>query len=272
MPEIHDAAKNADVARTRELLSEGADVNERDERGFTPLHRAATAGEHAEDPQQVVDTLNVLVANGANLEDVEPAAGRTPLYLAVEFSHTVEPVQALIDAGASLEFDGVLGENLIDNAWCDATKELLTQLTGRRATEPLPEPPSARLGRKDWAKAQSVLDVLFERLNEANIIAIQDCGTTQEDALADCGEVYRDQLAAGKQPIGICFYTRQDLKRAKRSAQLNIGIWGADEGGVEETLAIGQKLRDEAESLELPIHWNDRPDTRPVILLSHFKN
>jgi len=140
MPELHDAATRADVQRTRELLSAGADVNERDERGFTPLHRAASASEHAEDPKQVVDTLNLLVAKGANLEDVEPAAGRTPLYLAVEFSPTIEPVKALIDAGASFEFAGVLGENLIDNAWCDETKELLTQLTGRKATEPLPEP------------------------------------------------------------------------------------------------------------------------------------
>jgi len=271
MTKLHDAAKSADVDMIRRLLNAGMDVNERDDRGFTPLHHAATAGEDSEDPQQVVDAINLLLASGANLEDVEPTGGRTPVYLAAEFSPTVEPVQALIDSGASLEFDGTLGANLIDNAWCDETKKLLTQLTGRGASEPLPDPPSARLGKKDWVTVQSVLDQLFDRLNNADIVAMQDCGTTQEDALSDCAEIYRDRMEGGTQPIGICFYTRQDLNRAKRSAQLNIGIWGANEGGVEETVVIGQKLRDEAESLNLPVHWNGRPDTRPMILLSHFK-
>jgi len=133
MTALHAAAQVADVETIRELLSAGADVNECDEFGFTPLHRAATAGEEV-DSEQVIEALKLLLKHGAALENVEPS-GRTPLYLAIEFSQTVEPVQALIDAGASLDFDGAHGEYLIDNAMSDDTKELLTRLTGRTETE-----------------------------------------------------------------------------------------------------------------------------------------
>jgi len=269
MTALHAAAQVADVKTIHELLTAGADVNECDEFGFTPLHRAATAGEEV-DSEQVIEALRLLLKHGAALEDVEPS-GRTPLYLAIEFSQTAEPVQAIIDAGASLDFDGEHGEYLIDNAMSDDTKELLTRLTGRTETESLPEPPSVRLGKHDWAKAQSVLDELFKHLNSAGIVAEQDCGTTQEDALSDCAEIFRERRDRGEQVSGICFYTRQDLNRAKRSAQLNIGIWGADEGGINETVAIGNLVRNEAESLNLPVHWNARSDTRPTLLLSHFK-
>lgn len=271
MTEIHNAAKAADVQKLSDLLSSGADVNHRDENGFTPLHRAATAGEDADDVGHVVEVIELLLAHGAGLEDAEPGGGRTPVYLAVEFSPTVEPVQALINAGASLEFYGTLGESLIENAWCDDTRELLTRLTGKSATEILPDPPSVRLGKANWATAQVDLDKLFDRLNQAGIVAEQDCGTTQEDAFSDCAEIFRRREKSSDKPIGICFYTRQDLNRAKRSAQLNIGIWGANAGDVEETVAIGNQLCEIAESLGLPVHWNGRSDTRPMLLLSHFK-
>lgn len=272
MTEIHDAAGAADVDLLRELLDAGADVNELDEYNFTPLGRAATAGEDADDVRQVVEAINLLVDRGANLEAGRPDDDRTPVYLAAEFSPSVEPVQALIDAGASLEFDGVLGEYMIENAHCEDTKELLMRLTGRPAPpEPLPDPPSVRLGKKAWAKAQDVLDRLFEQLNASNIVAEQDCGTTQEDAFSDCAEIFEERTEQGEKLTGICFYTRQDLNRAKRTSQLNIGIWGASEGGVKETAAIGHQLREAAEKLDIPVHWNGKSDIRPMLLLNQYK-
>ena len=271
MPQLHDAASEADVELVQKLLNDGADVNERDDNGFTPLLRAAAACDNVENPKLVAHAIRLLLANGAAIEDAIPDDGRTAVYLAAEFAPTVEPVQELVDAGASLRFKGGLGENLIDNAWCDDTKALLTRLTGKTGASPLPEPPTARLGKKAWAEAQSVLDVLFDRLNKVGIVAEQDCGTTQDDAYSDCAEIFRDRIENGNRLVGICFYTFQDLNRAKRSAQLNLGIWGADSGGADETIEIGNKLKDAAKSLNLPLHWNGKADTRPMILLNHFK-
>ena len=82
MTALHAAAQVA----IHELLTAGADVNECDDLGFTPLHRAATAGEEV-DSEQVIEALRLLLKHGAALEDVEPS-GRTRLYLAIEFSQT----------------------------------------------------------------------------------------------------------------------------------------------------------------------------------------
>ncbi|KAA5538653.1 ankyrin repeat domain-containing protein [Roseiconus nitratireducens] len=270
MTTLHAAAQQADVDTLRRLLDEGADVNGKDDNGFTPLQRAATAGSEIEDHQRVVDAIELLIASGANLDDTIPG-GRTALYLAIEFSQTVHPVQALLDAGASLEFEGRLDEYLIENANCDETQQLLMKLTGRPAPIVLPDPPSARLRKKDWAKAQVVLDQLFERLNTLGIVAEQKCGTTQEDAWSDCAEIFQERKDRGEQLTGICFYTEQDQKRAVRYAQLNLGIWGADEGGYRETVAVGNQVKEAAESLDLPVHWNGQSEYRPMLLLNRFR-
>jgi len=271
MDDLFAAAKNADLRTLRSRIEAGADVNQRDVHGFTPLHRAATAGECVEDVDRVVRCIRLLVDHGARLEDTEPNAGRTALYLAVEFSPTVEPVQTLIDAGASVDFEGPAGEHLIDNAWCDDTKALLSSLTGRVAGEPPPEPPSVKLNRTEWGRAQPALNTLFENLQDCQIVAVQDCGTTQDEALGDCAEIFRRRATAGDKPIGICFYTRQDLKRAKQTAQLYLGIWGADEGSKAATHRVGKLVIDQAARIGLPVHWDDDPGTRPAVLLHSFK-
>ncbi|MCC9644548.1 ankyrin repeat domain-containing protein [Rhodopirellula sp. JC740] len=271
MTTLHAAAQQADVDTIRRLLHEGADVNGKDTVGFTPLQRVATAESEVEDVRQVVDAIQLLIAAGANLEDTEPNSGRTALYLAIQFSRTVHPIQALLDAGASMEFEGRLDEYLIENANNDDTQQFLMKLTGRPAPIVLPDPPSARLRKKDWAKAQVVLDQLFERLNKMGIVAEQNCGMTQEDAWSDCAEIFQARKDRGEKLTGICFYTEQDLKRALRYAQLNLGIWGAEEGGYRETVAVGSQVKAAAESLDLPVHWNGQSEYRPMILLSHFR-
>ena len=44
MSEIHDAAKKGDLGKVRELLEKGANVNELDGRGRTPVRIAARYG------------------------------------------------------------------------------------------------------------------------------------------------------------------------------------------------------------------------------------
>ncbi|WP_390630222.1 hypothetical protein [Roseiconus lacunae] len=57
-----------------------------------------------------------------------------------------------------------------------------------------------------------------------------------------------------------------------RYAQLNLGIWGADEGNYKETVAVGNQAKEAAESLDLPVHWNGQSEYRPMILLKHFRD
>ena len=67
---LHQAAERGDVGAVEKLVSEGVDVNVRDEGGATPLHAAAFAGHR--------DVIRLLIKKGAdiNLEDND---GDTPL-------------------------------------------------------------------------------------------------------------------------------------------------------------------------------------------------
>lgn len=74
-----------------------AHVNERDERGRTPLHRAARAG-------RLVDVIGMVQA-GAEI-DVEDYEQWTPLYFAAEANHT-QVVAALLQMGADVRKESV---------------------------------------------------------------------------------------------------------------------------------------------------------------------
>ena len=77
----------------KKLINEGADVNEADLTGLTPLHVAAG--------QDRVEIAQILIDNGAKIE-AEDAMGQTPLYMAVEFSND-RIVELLINAGAETD-------------------------------------------------------------------------------------------------------------------------------------------------------------------------
>jgi ankyrin repeat protein len=57
---LTDAALKGDLDRVRELLAQGHNINERDEWGETPLHRAAQYNS--------IDVFRYLVEQGADLE------------------------------------------------------------------------------------------------------------------------------------------------------------------------------------------------------------
>lgn len=89
LPELIRAVKANSMERVNELLAKGANVNVRDENGYTPLHEAARAG--------LTDMARMLIAKGARVRD-NVASGLTPLHLAAEHGFT-DTVRLLLENG-----------------------------------------------------------------------------------------------------------------------------------------------------------------------------
>ena len=88
---LHEAAKEGDLAKVKRLITEGSDVNVRDEIGFTPLHFAAYRG--------YKDVAGLLILKGANVNAADNK-DTTPLHLAAVRGHK-EIVELLIVKGAN---------------------------------------------------------------------------------------------------------------------------------------------------------------------------
>jgi len=71
---LHDAVIDHRRGRIVDLLAGGADVNRKDNSGWTPLHFAAQ--------QQVVEIAKMLIKAGAEV-DSKDESGNTPLWRAV---------------------------------------------------------------------------------------------------------------------------------------------------------------------------------------------
>jgi ankyrin repeat protein len=68
---IHDTAEAGDLAKVRQLLEQGADVNTRDELQLTPLHWAAIYGK--------TEVAKLLIEKGADV-NARDKNQRTPLH------------------------------------------------------------------------------------------------------------------------------------------------------------------------------------------------
>ena len=94
---LHAVADNRNSAElVNALVALGADVNARDEFGFTPLHGASTFGNF--------NAAKALIAAGADIHARTTKFGWTPLYLAAQ-NDTAKNVQALLDAGAGSDIN-----------------------------------------------------------------------------------------------------------------------------------------------------------------------
>jgi len=92
--EIHDAAKNGDLGKVREILAAKPEcLKAVNERGYTPLHLAASAGQ--------LEVASFLIERGADLE-AKNSTGYTPLFLAVA-GKKVEAVRLLLEKGAAVD-------------------------------------------------------------------------------------------------------------------------------------------------------------------------
>jgi len=105
---LHNAAQRGDVASVRSLLSDGADINEFDDLGHTPLHYAAAA-EHLE-------TVKLLLQSGADVNARnEPTAGNTPLR-EIAATCSLQMAELLVHAGANPAIPGWMQLTALDQA------------------------------------------------------------------------------------------------------------------------------------------------------------
>src|SRR6266513_1946144 len=64
-----------------------------------------------------------------------------------------------------------------------------------------------------------------------------------------------------------CFYTRQDLNRAKRTSQLSLAFWGAPDGASESMLRVGQCVVDAFRKNGFIGDWSESPSLRLTVYL-----
>lgn len=262
---IFDAARAGDLRRVRACLDAGADINAADNNGFTPLHCAAIGSNRvAED--KIVAVMQALMDVGASLE-AKSKDGRTPLYLAAEFAQTIAPVQLLVDAGANPDVYDGHGNHIVENAMAEEVVELLAELTGRSAPEPPIEREEIKMTTAEWNVAKKKLDLVFDALTKAGLIALQNAGTTQDDGFSDCSEEFQSRGGKRSGLHGFCFYTRQDRDRAKRTSYLSLAFWGAPEGQPKEMQRIGDLVVETFEAHGFEVNWNGSGETRPEVYL-----
>jgi uncharacterized protein len=149
MTELMDAVKGNQVARVRQLIQEGADVDELDDHQDAPLVMAAYQG-HVEvlqllleagadvkavDPEMRAtalhaaayagrtDAARLLIQYGIDIDRQGPYNGYTALHDAIWQNH-VATAQVLIEAGANLSLKSNAGETPLDLARARGRREI----------------------------------------------------------------------------------------------------------------------------------------------------
>jgi len=89
---IHEAAKFGSLEKVREFIEGGADVNAKDEDGYTPLSIAVSGGR--------TDVADFLIAKGADV-NAKDKEGYTPLYSAI-WKDDKDMVKLFVDKGADV--------------------------------------------------------------------------------------------------------------------------------------------------------------------------
>ena len=106
-PALVDAARAGNLEAAKQHLVAGADVDFRNQQGFTPLHVAAQEG--------YIKVAELLIAKGANVNTSGRLIGTTPLDSAALLGHK-EMVELLIDSGADINPQIITGETPLQRA------------------------------------------------------------------------------------------------------------------------------------------------------------
>jgi ankyrin repeat protein/peroxiredoxin len=155
---LHLAAASGYARCATLLIAHGADVNARDETGATPLSEASWTGE--------TEMVRLLVAKGANANDVNPQTGTTPLHAAASRGYR-EVAKVLIDAGARADVRDKSGATPLYLALQFQRMDVVDLLI-RDATGSLPKPQSVDVKavlRDEVLRGQTnVVSMLLDRM------------------------------------------------------------------------------------------------------------
>ena len=265
MADIFEAARKGDVATVKQLISAGIDINAKNDYNFSALHCAAM-GTNTVDEANITEVIQILINAGSKLEQLG-GGGRTALYLAAEFSKSVAPVQALLDAGAQANIYNEHGNHIVINAMNKNVQTLLSQITGMPVPPPKIELPSIKMTGTQWKSAKLKIDAVFTALSQTGLVTMQDAGTTQEDGFSDCATEFETRGGVNASLHGFCFYSRQDLNRAKSSSKLALSFWGAPEGAPKDMERVGKQIVDAFKNAGFLVDWNGTGNTRPTVFL-----
>ena len=116
--DIFQAAGTGNIGRIEELLASGADVNQQDIFGYTPLHRAALTGH--------TNAIRMLIKSGADVNQ-QNNDGRTPLHLAAIIGRA-DAIRMLIEAGADINQTTSLGQTAVDLATASNRQHIVALL------------------------------------------------------------------------------------------------------------------------------------------------
>jgi bifunctional non-homologous end joining protein LigD len=262
--DIFEAAWTGNVKALEACLkAEELDLRAENANGFTALHCAAVACNRVNE-ETAVALVKMLIERGAPVN--WPARdGRTVLFLAAEFSHWLEPIKMLVAAGANPNIRNG-GVHIVMNANAPAVQTYLSELTGHPIPPPRVQMKSIKMTAADWRGAKAKMDPIFAALAK-DLVVLQDAGTTQEDGFSDCSEEFRARGGSDAGLRGFCFYTRQDLNRAKRSSQLCLAFWGAPDGTDEAMVDVGERVVNAFREGGFTVDWSGSPKTRPILFL-----
>lgn len=122
--ELHDQAARGDVQAMQGALASGANIDERDSKGLTPLMRAAGAGK--------LDAVRLLIERGAKVNSAEPRFSYTALHFAATLGRA-EGVAELAKAGANIEARASVGVTPLQLACAKGHLEAASVLLDRGA-------------------------------------------------------------------------------------------------------------------------------------------
>ncbi|KAI7971158.1 hypothetical protein EIK77_005871 [Talaromyces pinophilus] len=114
------SAKSGNVKHIRGLIAQGANVNGKDEEGYTPLIYAVRANQ--------LDAVQILIHAGADLtmKDSQSGKGMPPLLHAAECGH-VSMAETLMNSGADPNASDIMGKSLIAMIINNTTTDNTTQ-------------------------------------------------------------------------------------------------------------------------------------------------
>lgn len=124
---LHTAVRENNMTEVKRLIASGADVNEKDYTGYTPLHWSANADFLRAASADCLTIAQLLVDAGADVNAHDYYGENTPLDGAAFWGHE-EMIKLLLNAGADVTLKNKAGYTALDEAEMFARNEKVIAL------------------------------------------------------------------------------------------------------------------------------------------------